>query len=337
MNKKLMSIAVASALALPVVNANADAMSKPYGEVHMAFQRVAAGSANATYDIDGTSSKANKLGLKGSVDTNLLDAVAVYQIELGFHNGKALYGEFFERDTWVGLSSKSMGTIRGGTMATAWKSNSALVDPLFTTALEGRSGVVGGDSSNLTGGVSPTSGRATHAVRYDSPSFGGVKVSANYAFNPDTTQTDPMGLGVTWKAKGMAAFFNYQSTGKDKAAMKVGGKAMFGAFGVSGAYEIDQGAIGGFKDSKMNELYLAGTYTMGATTFILNFGNAAESASGKKDNSTGFGLAVSQQLAKKVSMYAGYGTRSGGANAVDVNGVKYDKINALAVGMIAKF
>ena len=332
MNKKLMSIAVASALALPVVNANADAMSKPYGEVHMAFQRVAAGSANATYDIDGTSSKANKLGLKGSVDTNLLDAVAVYQIELGFHNGKALYGEFFERDTWVGLSSKSMGTIRGGTMATAWKSNSALVDPLFTTALEGRGSVVGGDSSKLAGGVSPTSGRATHAVRYDSPSFGGVKVSANYSFNQ--TDQNPLGLGVTYKAKGMAGFFNYQSTGKDKAAMKVGGKAMFGAFGVSGAYEIDQGAIGGFKDSKMNELYLAGTYTMGATTFILNFGNAAESASGKKDNSTGFGLAVSQQLAKKVSMYAGYGTRSGGANAA---GSGVDKINALAIGMIAKF
>ena len=71
MNKKLMSVAVTTAMALPMLAANADeGMSKPYGEVHMAYQNVKVGDAKATNDIDGTSAKANKFGLKGSVDTN---------------------------------------------------------------------------------------------------------------------------------------------------------------------------------------------------------------------------------------------------------------------------
>jgi len=331
MNKKLMSIAVASALALPMVNANAGDMAKVYGEVHVALERVKLGDADPTYDVNGKTRKANKLGLKGAVDTNLLDFKAVYQFEIGLDHQQTFRDTYFQRDTWAGLTSKSMGTVRAGTIETAWKSNAKLVDPLFTTALEARDSVIHGESSNLAGGVAPDRGRATHSVRYDSPSFSGVKVSANYAFNQ--TGVDPMGLGVTWKAKGMAAFFNYQSTTKDAgtllSAMKVGGKAMFGAFGVSGAYAIDSGAIGGSKDDKQNMLYLAGTYGMGATTFVLSFSMADAKTSTSKDNSTGFGLAVNQKLAKKVSIYAGYGQSSGGSG--------YTKVDALALGMIAKF
>jgi len=324
MNKKLITVAVATAMAIPMV-ANAGAKAKAYGGMHVAFQMVEVGDADATYDIDGSSRKGSKVGLKGSTDTNLMDFKAVYQIELGLNQGGN--GAVYQRDSWAGLSSKSKGTIRGGTIGTPWKSNSKLVDPLFTTALEGRGGVVGGASSRLAGGTAPDRGRSTHAVRYDSPSFSGVKVSANYAFIQGTE--DAMGLGVTYKAKGMAGFFNYASTGEDKAAMKIGGKAKFGDIGVSGAYEIDQGAIGNAKDSEKNSLYVAGTYGMGATTLIVNFSMVAESASDAKDDSTGFGFAVSQKIAKKVSVYGGYGMSSGGDN--------YTEMSALAIGMKAGF
>ena len=113
MSKKLnlLSVAVVAALALPMAANAGDA--KVYGAVHVAFQQVTVGDADATYDIDGTSSKANKIGLKGSTDSNLMDFKAVYQFEMGLHQQKDSY---FQRDTWVGLSSKSMGTVRGGTM-----------------------------------------------------------------------------------------------------------------------------------------------------------------------------------------------------------------------------
>jgi len=321
MNKKLLSVAVVAALALPMA-ANAGA-AKVYGAAHVALQSVTVGDEDAVWDIDGTSSKANKLGLKGSTDTNLMDFKAVYQFELGLDQKKDIY---FQRDTWVGMSSKSMGTVRGGTIATAWKSTSKMVDPLFTTALEARGGVVGGASSQLAGGKGTDRGRSTNTVRYDSPSFSGVKVSGNYAF---AEGKDNIGAGVLYKMKGLSAFANYQTAGEDMSAMKVGGKYTMGAIGVSGAYEIDGGAISQNEDGEQNKLYLAGTYTMGASTFIVNFGMSAETETDDKDDRTGFGFAVSQQVAKKVSIYAGYGMSSGDNSD--------DDVKALAIGMKAGF
>ena len=187
-------------------------------------------------------------------------------------------------------------------------------------------GVVGGASANLAGGKGSYSGRATHTVRYDSPSIAGAKVSANYSF---ADAKDALGVGVLYKMGGIAAFFNYQSTAEDLTAMKVGAKAKMGAIGISGAYEIDGGAIGGAKDTEANNLYVAATYGMGATTLIVNFGMVAESGTDAADDSTGFGFAVSQQIAKKVSIYGGYGMSSGGDNTTDMS--------ALAIGMKAGF
>jgi predicted porin len=327
MNKKLITAAVAAAMAVPMM-ANAGGNAKVYGAVHQAFQMVTVGDEDAVYTIDGTARKANKLGMKGSVDTNLMDAKAVYQFEMGL-NSDGEKGSYFQRDTWAGLSSKSMGTVRAGTIATGWKSTAKMVDPLFTTALEGRSGVVGGASSQLAGGTGTGRGRATHTVRYDSPSMGGAKVVANYSFAPEK---DNIGVGVEYKMSGVAAFFNYQTSNmgdEDLSAMKVGAKATFGDIGVSGAYAIDGGALSQMKDGEANHLYLAGTYGMGATTLIVNFGMSDDMSSTMKSGRTGFGFAVSQQVAKKVAIYGGYGMSSGDDSDNDVS--------ALAIGMKAGF
>ena len=353
MSKKLnlLSVAVVAALALPMA-ANAGA-AKVYGQVHVALQQTTMGSDDAKWDIDGTSSKANKLGVKGSVDTNLMDFKAVYQYEAGLNmevtdtfdepdkvdptndvDTKVGEGIYFQRDTWVGLSSKSMGTVRAGTIGTAWKSTSKMVDPLFTTALESRSGAggIGGASKALAGGKGVYAGRATSTVRYDSPMIAGAKVSANYGFVDGSK--NPMGLGVLYKMGDIAAFFNYQSTEEDLSAMKVGAKMKMGAIGVSGAYEIDGGAISKKKDGKMNMFTGSASYSMGATTLIAKYSMNADSETGtngadKLDQRSGFALAVSQKVAKKASIYAGYGSSSGELSKNDVK--------ALAIGMKAGF
>jgi len=321
MSKKLLSVAVAAALTLPMMANAGDA--KVYGAVHVALQSVTVGSDDAVWDIDGAGSKANKLGLKGSTDTNLMDFKAVYQFEMGLHQQNDAY---FQRDTYVGLSSKSMGTVRAGTIGTGWKSTSKMVDPLFTTALEARGGIVGGASAQLAGGKGTDRGRSTHTVRYDSPSIAGAKLVANYAF---ADGKDNIGAGVVYKMGGIAAFANYQTAGEDLTATKVGAKAMFGAIGVSGSYEIDGGAISQMKDGEANNLYVAGTYGMGATTLIASYGMSDDVTSAIKSGRSGFGVAVSQQVAKKVSIYAGYGASTGDQSA--------DDMSALAIGMKAGF
>ncbi len=329
MNKKLLSVAVIAALALPLT-ANAGT-SKAYGKVHLALQGVTAGDASRVWDIDGESRKASKFGIKGSVDTNLMDFKAVYQLEMGLDMNKASDGQgylgYYERDTWTGMSSKTMGTVRGGTIISAWKSTSKLVDPMFTTAFEGRGKIVGGASSQLAGGTGDNRGRSTRTIRYDSPKIAGVKVSANYAFRD---AADAMGVGVLYKAGGIAAFANYQTINADESATKFGGKISMGAFGLSGAYEIDSGAIStNGKDGTQNSLYAAATYSMGATTFVANLGQVAESLKDAADDSLGYGFTVKQKVAKKVSIYAGYGASSGGT--------EYEDRTAIIVGMNSNF
>ncbi len=338
MNKKLLTIAVVTAMATPML-ANAEAKSAVYGKMHVAGQIVDDGN-DTTYSIDGSSRKGSKLGAKGEIDTNLMDLKAIAQIEIGLAQGDSGPGSLYERDSWVGLSSKSLGTVRMGTIKTSYKQSGAMIDPLYSTALEGR-GFNQTMSSKLHSGTGEGRGRSTHTVRYDSPDMGGAKVIANYNANP--TAEDNMGLGVHWKGGPAAAFLDFQLIGEDnyvtdkngKAdtgnAVKVGGKYTAGDIMVSGQYEIDGGAISGNSDGSNDRLFLAGEYTMGATSFVATFGMAMETDNDEDDN-TAFGLAVKQKLAKKVTGYAGWGMATGGKGFNND-----DDISAFAVGLVAGF
>ncbi len=351
MNKKLLTIAVVTAMATPML-ANAEAKSAVYAKVHVAGEIIDDGN-DTSYSIAGNSSKASNVGVKGEIDTNLMDLKAIAQIEIGLdqdsnteYTGQvsaksgSKAGLLYQRDSWVGLSSKSMGTVRMGTIKTSYKQSGTMIDPLYTTALEGR-GFNQTMSSQLHGGTGNGRGRSTHTVRYDSPDMGGAKVIANYNANP--TAEDNMGLGVHWKGGPAAAFLDFQLIGEDnyvtdkngKAdtgnAVKVGGKYTAGDIMVSGQYEIDGGAISGNSDGSNDRLFLAGEYTMGATSFVATFGMAMETDNDEDDN-TAFGLAVKQKLAKKVTGYAGWGMATGGKGFNND-----DDISAFAVGLVAGF
>ncbi len=340
MNKKLITIAVATAMAMPMV-VNAGTKAKFYGRMHVAGEMVDDGTTT-TYSLNGHARKANRIGGKAEFDTNLMDFKGVAQIEIGLNQENNVTGkppaEFFQRDSWVGLSSKSVGTVRMGTIVSSWKQTGKSVDPLFTTALEGR-GFLRTQSAQLVAGTGLGRGRSTHTVRYDSPNMGGAKVVLDYNFNP--TGADNIGLGVRWKGGPAAVFFDYKSIGEGNyvdggansgTAMKFGGKYRMGDIAVMGEYSIDGGAISKTKDGTQNLLHLSGVYSMGATAVVVTFGMAAESTDGAKNGNTAFGLAVKQKLAKGFAAYVGYGLASGEDNYNGGN-----DMSAAAAGLIATF
>jgi predicted porin len=311
MNKKLLVVAVAGVMAMPLA-ANAGGKHKAYGAVHVSVNKL----DDSGMSVDGSARKANKIGMKGSMDTNIADFKAIYQIEAGMVVG-ATNGFDQERDTWAGLSSKSMGTVRVGTMGTHWKQMSKATDALFTTSAEGR-GLIGTQSSKLAGGAGAARGRATQLLRYDSPSISGAKVIAQYQM---TSGENNMGVGVQYKAGNYLAFFDYMDlkSAGDKTAMKVGGKAKFGPASVALQYEIDDNGSVETTTGGENQLHVQGTYGMGATTFILTVGNNSEN--------TGYAVAVSQKVAKKASAYVAYGADGSGD----------DDSTAISVGMKVAF
>lgn len=302
--------------------ANAGGKHQTYGAVHLSVNNL----DESGLSVDGSAPKANKIGMKGSMDSNIADFKAVYQLEVGFEIGSDK--TIRERDTWVGLSSKSMGTVRLGTMATHYKQTGKMTDALFTTSAEGRS-LIKTQSATQHLGYGAGRGRADQMVRYDSPSISGAKVIAHYQF---TSMENNLGLGLQYKAGNYLAFFDYidvktiatkaGDVKSDKTAMKVGGKAKFGPASLALSYEIDDdGSIQTTKagDGGGNQLHVQGTYTMGASTLIATVGH--------NDENNGYAIAVSQKVAKKASAYVAY--------AADGSGD--DDSTAISVGMKVAF
>ncbi len=341
MKRTLTTLAVAAVLTAPWT-AQA-AVDKVYGRIHVAVENVDTGGGGS-WELDGSANKANALGVKGAVDTNLMDMKAVYKFEMGLNmenqpnpantSDQDVSGLVYQRDTWLGLSSKTMGTLRAGTLITPYKQSGKMIDPLFYTTAEGRGGL-GMMSANLHGGTGDGRGRSTNTLRYDSPRFAGAKFIVNYNLVP--TGANNSGMAIHYKSGPLFAFVDYQSVksmvpGSTLSATKFGGKYTMGNFTLGGQYEIDGGAISGSKDGQANTLFLNGAYRMGATTFTVSFGMQDESATNANDDHTAYALAILHALAKTSAVYVGYGSASGGSS---FNGGS--SISALTAGMIHNF
>ncbi len=330
MKKSLTALAVAAAIAAPMA---ASADSTVYGRIHISVDQY----SDSGLTMDAATNKANAIGVKGSKDTNLADFKAVYKGEAGFNiNDKEALTKL--RDTWVGLSSKTMGTVRMGAMATSYKQSGKAVDPFYLTTAQGR-GPLGIQSSSLHGGTGENRGRATRTVRYDSPKMGGLKIAAGYSIVDKFD--DNMNLGIHYSGGGIFAFVDYIALGETATkdahtATKIGAKWKGGPIAVGFQYEIDGGAVSGADDGEGNILFLGGSYTMGSTSFLLSYGmkddTDGETGTGFTDDShTAFALGVSQSLAKGANAYLGYGARSG--DVIDQIGDE----NVITVGMNVKF
>jgi len=226
------------------------------------------------------------------------------------------------------------------------------MDPFLTTALEGRlqgSGTRGGvaKASGLRiiggmGGSNDDGGRQGHTARYDSPSVSGVKVSANYGFADNDANN--FGIGAEYSEGAILAFVDHVSIGKmgiveDATMTKFGGKYTMGDMSFAAQYEMDGGALSGVKDGEMDMMFAAATYTMGATTFALTGGMAAESKSDAKNGNTSFAIGVKQAIAKKTTIYGGLGMVMNDEKAnVGNNAEKIgDDSTIFTVGMMTAF
>ena len=288
MRTKLIAVAYATALVLPMSVIAADS-HRAYGLLHLSVDRL----GDSGYKVSGDSRKASRIGMKGSMDTNVSDFKVVYKIEAGMNldNGDEPAGFTEQRDSWVGMASDSLGTFRLGTISTPYKASGKLVDPLFNTSAEGPSGLKAMSKHHY--GTGDNAGRSTNTVRYDSSSFGGVKAVGHYNFAEGDNN---MGLGLHYKLNDVAFFIDYlNSATDDNTAMKVGSKVKSGAASFAFQYEMDdKGSV----SENGDQLFLATTYEMDATALVLTLGN--------NDEDTSYAFGVMHKLNKKAKGYVLY-------------------------------
>nr|MBS0019503.1 porin [Gammaproteobacteria bacterium] len=262
------------------------------------------------------------------------------------------------RDTYAGFDG-GWGRVIFGDASTSWKSSYAFIDPLYRTSAQARTGIdqvsglsAGDGKTNLAGTQNTvTRGRASNLVRYDTPSFAGLKGSAWISLaesvvtdTQDVFDDSGYGLGIHYETGPFFASFDWQrddsidANGGNKDAFAVGAKFTADPFAVWGRFEYDGGVISVVEQ-------LGGTTTSVATaetetedahyayagvsfnltpnnvlygTYGHRFESETKAAAGSvknDDDLDSFLVALAHGFSKRTWVYAGYGYNSVGDGA----------------------
>jgi predicted porin len=176
MNKKLLAVAVAGAFIAPAAFADSSSVTI-YGNVGMSIDRVDGGSGttNTAEGRTRVSSNNSYLGFKGSEDLgNGLSAIWQLESAYAFDNqtrndttNTDSVGAIGSRNTFGGLSSKTLGTLTLGNQESPMKTSIAKLDQFGNTIADYR-GLMGPNT------------RIENSILYASPSFSGFDVKVGY-------------------------------------------------------------------------------------------------------------------------------------------------------------
>lgn len=157
--------------------------------------------------------------------------------------------------------------------------------------------------------------RDSALVMYNSPSFGGFKVSASTVLkgnNVYNNVANPAGaakydLAATYAAGPITASLAYNKVDGTEKNVVIGGKYDFGTFAVAGSYQDPAGAKKGFT--------IGASAPMGPVTLTADIARATDTA----NKNTDFLLEAKYALSKRTFVYGVY-MRDGAVTGKSVNG-----------------
>lgn len=339
MQKKLIALAIAGFAAAP-----AFAQVTVYGVADVTLENVRA--AGVTNDGVPATTEANRparnrvtsnsslLGFRGTEDLgNGLNAI--FQFETGVNADSAISSTtaptqtlgIFNRDTFVGLQSASMGTIKLGLNSNPYRRLGAAYD--FNPGATGIpfNGAIFGAIDNIQTGFD---NRLNNSVAYDSPVMSGLQIRAIYGADENRSvlgaatpvKDTTFGLGVDYNLGGLNVGFATErrndsapagfGAGADNKAQgnRIGAKYTFGTTTVGVLYDQykltsntagTQFAAGDDLERTAFGVQLA--HVVGANQFIAQVSVASDlEFDGVKDNGTGakmYSLAWNHSLSKR--------------------------------------
>lgn len=314
MNKKLIALAMATAVSAPAMAATSNV--DVYGIMSVGIDSVnnnnnAAG--DATKRVGRVADYASRIGFKGTEDLgNGLSGVWQIEHQLNVDGGSAdgvitgnttAFGGAGLRNTFVGLKSKSAGEIRVGKHDTPYKTATGRFDP-FVDTLGDYNGLVGAannisataTASNFNNSGSYFDLRPANTVLYLTPNFSGFSAAGSYVFGAETATS---GSATTGNAYSLAAMYeagplyltaayerhNFGSAGTGtlsglsntiQKAWKLGAAYSIMDFTLSAMYEKtdDNQGTSGVNKFGHRTWFLSGKYQMGAVGLKASYANA---------------------------------------------------------------
>ena len=369
MQKKLLTIAVAAALAAPVA-VMADVTV--YGQMHYSYDWVDGAESVEKGDVseDATGvSRQTRIGFKGAEDLGG-GLKGVWQIEmLVGDEGNDYSGESQFRNTFVGLAG-GFGTLIAGRHDTPYKLSTGKLDP-FGDRIGDYNIVVGNFNGILT-----SDERAPQTIAYVSPNFSGFSGAIAYvshyfnnaAYGDGDENDRAVSAMVMYDNAGFFASAAYEwGTGNALAdvlapnllvannfdepeltSMKFGLGYTFAGFTLGGIYENIEADPGkGVKDLDRDAYYVSAKYAFGNSA-IGGFWGMADDVDGVKDSGAYmYGVGYDYNLSKRTSLYAMYaGVNNerngaygvwGGQGANTAYSSAGHNVNGYSLGVIHKF
>lgn len=332
MQKKFIALAIAAAVSAPAFADNSNVTL--YGQANMSYDM----TNNGAIGTNKVSSNTSRVGLKGSEDLGS-GLSAVWQIEqqINIDNSTTNANSFATRNSFLGLSSGSMGTFILGRHDTPYKIATRGFDVFGDSIADNRS-LMGGNSlvtwgagAALTAAATPAGasagasfdGRQGDVVAYISPAMAGFTGAIAYVAGAEGATTAGQTKGSAWSLAGLygngplSANLGYEVHDLGTAVGTIGGPAVAGlpslkesAWKLGVGYTMDALTVNAVYE-RTSDNFGALANALYATAFAANadvFGHNAWYLSGKYS----FGNdAVKLAYTKTGNMNAGLGADTG--------------------------
>ena len=327
MQKKIIALAIASALVAPAAFAEVTV----YGKADLGI----GSTSNGTVTNTQLASNVTKFGIKGAED--LGDGLsAVWQIEqqVDINNAggaNSTKNTLASRNSFLGLKSESIGTVLMGRHDTPYK--------IATRGLD----VFGdqfADNRHLMGGVGANTGatldaRPGNVIAYITPKLSGFTGAAAYAVNTSVATTAAQDKGTIWSLAGMYeqdalfAAIGYEKigfsnvpgaqyvgvSGDSVKAWKIGAGYTMDAFKITGTYEKVTSSIGGIDTLGRKNYNLGGVYKFGNDDVKLSYTVAGNTGGVANTGAKMIGVGYDHNFSKTTSIYAQYNRIANDAGA----------------------
>ena len=337
MKKTLITLAV---LAAATGVAQAQSSVVIYGTVDAGFVSERGGSAGTVNKIDSGVASASRIGFKGTEDLGS-GLSALFVLESGFNvdsgaqnNNEGLFG----RQAYVGLSSKTAGTLTLGRQYTPWYNTLSKVADPFAVGYSG-------SAKNL---FPANTTRTSNTVLYTSPNFSGFDADVSYSAAANGTESlvsskigRQMGASVGYANGPLNARLAYNNTSNENVnpALSTGSARNwlaaanydFAVVKAYAAYGVNKGDFsstrnngnvdfyntpsrGGFSDDSATAL-IGATVPVGAAGTVMASIIHVNDKSITNADANQFAVGYSYALSKRTSTYASYAKISNKNNA----------------------
>jgi predicted porin len=331
MNPRLIALAVAGALSAPVHAATGNL--EIYGVFDASLNLVDHDTSSVENEIQ-FASNTSRFGLRGAEELGG-GVAALWQYETGLAidagqgfgstNAIETYPTFRDyrlatqagaRDVFLGLSSKTLGTLKVGRLNTAYKNSTNGYD-VFKDGL--------GDYNSIMGAVEARgeifNARESNSVSYESPSIEGVGAAVSYGQRNEAgalaMDRQLWSVALKYENGPLTAVAAYEkhddgfAAGVEDDAWKIGASYLFGDTRIAAIYErITLGDVfGATGDTERDAWYVGITHRAGKVTLKAAYARADDSENDLGSNLDGanqFTLGVDYGFSSRTTAYALY-------------------------------